>query len=61
MEEEMFCYIPEDGELVKIVVGSVEYKGGGAGFIALTSAPTPIVVSNSAHVSSIGEPPLQHI
>ena len=28
MEEEMFCYIPEGGELVKIVVGSVEYKGG---------------------------------
>ena len=27
MEEEMFCYIHEDGELVKTFVGSVEYKG----------------------------------
>ncbi|KAL6323843.1 hypothetical protein AAG906_005838 [Vitis piasezkii] len=30
----------------------------GDGVIAPTSAPTPIVASNSAHVSSIGEPPL---
>ena len=28
MEEEMFCYIHEGGEFVKIAVGSVEYKGG---------------------------------
>ncbi|KAL6319998.1 hypothetical protein AAG906_037075 [Vitis piasezkii] len=28
MEEEMFCYIHEGGELVKTAVGSVEYKGG---------------------------------
>ncbi|RVX19034.1 hypothetical protein CK203_007171 [Vitis vinifera] len=28
MEEEMFCYIHEGGELIKTVVGSVEYKGG---------------------------------
>ena len=28
MKEEMFCYIHEGGELVKTVVGSVEYKGG---------------------------------
>ena len=28
MEEEMFCYIHEDGELVKTIVGFVEYKGG---------------------------------
>ena len=27
MDEEMFCYIHEGGELVKTVVGSVEYKG----------------------------------
>ncbi|RVW21666.1 hypothetical protein CK203_099923 [Vitis vinifera] len=132
MEEEMFCYIHEGDELVKTVVGSVEYKGGqtncivvsknishsefiskvcdelnlepnsikldftvkfdpscllplhndvdivkmfefndmfcrayvfqctkgGDGFICPTSAPTPIVASNSTHVSSIGEPPL---
>ncbi|RVX03611.1 hypothetical protein CK203_027908 [Vitis vinifera] len=132
MEEEMFCYIHEGGELIKTVVGSVEYKGdwtncivvsknishsefvskvcgelnlepnsikldftmkfdpsfllllhndvdivkmfkfgdmfcrayvfqcteGGNGFICPTSAPTPIVASNSAHVSFIGEPPL---
>ncbi|RVW18789.1 hypothetical protein CK203_102730 [Vitis vinifera] len=130
MEEEMFCYIHEDGELVKTFVGSVEYKGartncivvsknishfefvskvcgelnlepnstkldftvkfdpscllplhddadivkmfkfndmfchayvfqcaeGGDGFIGPTSAPTSIVASNSAHVSSMGEP-----
>ena len=24
----MFCYIHEDGELVKTIVGFVEYKGG---------------------------------
>ncbi|RVW87460.1 hypothetical protein CK203_036245 [Vitis vinifera] len=132
MEEEMFCYIHEGGELVKTVVGSVEYKGGrtncsvvsknisqsefvskvcgvlnldsnsikleftvkfepscllplhndgdivnmfkfndmfchvyisqctecGDDLICPTSGPTPIVASNSAHVSSIGEPPL---
>ncbi|RVW29364.1 hypothetical protein CK203_046748 [Vitis vinifera] len=81
MEEEMFCYIHEGGELVKTAVGSVEYKGGrtycsvvsknishsefvskcaecGDDLICPTSGPTPIVASNSAHVSSIGEPPL---
>ncbi|RVW73925.1 hypothetical protein CK203_056316 [Vitis vinifera] len=86
MEEEMFCYIHEGGELVKTVVGSVEYKAqfnndvdivkmfkfndmfccayvfqcieGDDGFICPTSAPTPIVASNSTHVSSIGELPL---
>ncbi|KAL6350754.1 hypothetical protein AAG906_028222 [Vitis piasezkii] len=130
MEDEMFCYIHEGGELVKTAIGSIEYKGGrtncivvsknilhsefvskvcgelnlepnsikldftvkfdpscllplhddadivkmfkfndmfchayvfqciegGDGFIGPTSAPTPIVASNSAHVSSIGEP-----
>ena len=28
MENEIFCYIHEGGEFVKIAVGSVEYKGG---------------------------------
>ncbi|RVW68675.1 hypothetical protein CK203_063414 [Vitis vinifera] len=28
MEEEMFCYIHEGGELVKTAIGSVEYKEG---------------------------------
>ena len=28
MEEDIFCYIHEDGEVVKSVDGSVQYKGG---------------------------------
>ena len=36
MKDEIFCYIHEGGELVKIVVGSIKYKGGRTNCIVIS-------------------------
>ena len=48
MEEEMFCYIHEGGEFVKIAVGSVEYKGGQTNCIVVCKN-----ISHSEFVSKV--------
>ncbi|KAL6326109.1 hypothetical protein AAG906_000984 [Vitis piasezkii] len=48
MEEEMFCYIHEGGEFVKIVVRSVEYKGGQTNCIVVCKN-----ISHSEFVSKV--------
>ena len=48
MEEEMFCYIHEGGELVKTVVGSIKYKGGWTNCIVISKN-----ISHSEFVSKV--------
>ena len=48
MEEEMFCYIHEGGELVKTAVGSVEYKGGWTNCIVVSKN-----ISHSEFISKV--------